>query len=163
MVIVLCVLMDIAAGYHQVEKLMTWYDANDYCAEHYGTQLATITSNEDATEILNGMDATDIYWTLGMQTVSKNYWVGLSDIETDGIWAWSSGYDCGGNCDTLSWWADTRPWDLVGVGECGQVVDAQHIDDFLYNRGCTWTFPFFCDEATCDETDMTAVNWHNLV
>ena len=60
---------------------ISWSDANTYCADTYGTTLATIKSDTDANKVLTMVQ--------GVGSV----WVGLNDIGTEGDWEWVSGYE----------------------------------------------------------------------
>ena len=67
-----------------VEQTMNWTAANQYCAATYGTQLATITSDDDAATLL------DI--TKSFNDTLNYFWVGINDITREGEWEWISGH-----------------------------------------------------------------------
>jgi len=97
-----------------VQSQKTWTEANEYCLAIYGTTLATIKNDDDAEamfamkEMLKGDDTTHV-------------WVGLTDMNNEGVWEWASGYQCDGDCDELDYWNDGEP------NAFGQNEDCAHI------------------------------------
>jgi hypothetical protein len=69
-----------SAKYIFIDFAASWNEANQYCMAYYGTQLATVTSSADNTELVG---------------VVPNYpnsrWIGLNDIKTEGHYEWASG------------------------------------------------------------------------
>eukprot|EP01083_Nonionella_stella_P138209 420593_1 len=70
----------------------SWSDANKYCIDNYGTTLATFHNENDA------QDLTKI--------VQNGYWVGLSDISTQGVWRW---VDSNEQLSTNQYWYPGEP------------------------------------------------------
>ena len=65
--------------YARYDTTMTWQNAETYC-ESVGGHLATLTSSAE--------------WQAVRQMVvvaSINYWIGLSDAQTEGTWRWVTG------------------------------------------------------------------------
>ena len=63
---------------------ITWYDAESYCQNTYGTELASLHSANDtrnAEAALSGVGLTS----------SNNVWIGFNDITTEGTFVWSDG------------------------------------------------------------------------
>ena len=122
---------------------MTWSEANQYCLDNHGTSLATITSDDDATEIKDLM-----------ASAAYNYiWIGLNEIETAGDWVWASGYECDGDCADLDWWCDDEP---NSAGEqCAEflgpdtpylaVSGERPISYSLNDKNCAASRYFICD------------------
>ena len=61
----------------------TWYEAEEYCDDLYGTHLASIHSNSENAQIY--VAAT----TLGVG--SEWIWLGLNDLTLEGNWSWTDG------------------------------------------------------------------------
>ena len=81
---------------------LTWEEANEYCYDTYGTQLATINSDEDWNDVL------DLF---AMDSSYTQAWIGLNDVNNDGTFEWA----------TLNY-SDTpiilsTSWDNWGTGE----------------------------------------------
>ena len=64
-----------------VPNEMNWTEANRYCADTYGTQLATITNDSETN-----------YLFAATQSYGTKIWIGLNDIDEHGIWKWTSGH-----------------------------------------------------------------------
>ena len=60
---------------------MNWAEANQYCDDIYGTVLATITNDIEATLLLETA-----------QALGQDLWIGLNDIDVEGAWQWTSGH-----------------------------------------------------------------------
>ena len=65
------------------QNSIDWTDANAYCASTYGTTLATIKDDADASTLL----------AMKQNLGSYRVWIGLNDIETETEWVWASGYE----------------------------------------------------------------------
>ena len=64
-----------------VPNEMKWAEANQYCADTYGTQLATISNDSQANNLFTAT-----------QSNGNTIWIGLNDINEEGIWKWTSGH-----------------------------------------------------------------------
>ena len=97
--------------YHLVNTLTEeWGDAESYCKNIYGTDLATIT-NEDANNYIMNL--------LISEGVSSS-WIGCNDIEIQDAFEWTGGY---GSLDNkYSYWAPGEPND-IGAQDCCQFYD----------------------------------------
>jgi len=139
--------LDTVEGYHVVtsQGSVTWPTARDYCQNTYGSTLATITSNADAAELSSLIQASS----------SGNFWNGLNDLNSEGVWEWQSGHDCGGNCNSLSWWNNNEPNDSGNNEDCGHMwVSGSSVK--MNDHQCTGLkLPFICDEAAPTTTDPT--------
>ena len=62
---------------HQDE--VTWSDAEDHCANTFGTHLASISNSAENDEVYDLLGS----WTYG--------WIGLNDRATEGTFVWSDG------------------------------------------------------------------------
>ena len=63
-----------------VDSVMNWYDANQYCADQYGTQLATVVDMEEARAMA------EMVAISGWQV-----WIGMNDITDENVEEWTSG------------------------------------------------------------------------
>eukprot|EP00486_Rosalina_sp_Unknown_P007847 CAMPEP_0201586514 /NCGR_PEP_ID=MMETSP0190_2-20130828/133727_1 /ASSEMBLY_ACC=CAM_ASM_000263 /TAXON_ID=37353 /ORGANISM="Rosalina sp." /LENGTH=245 /DNA_ID=CAMNT_0048034691 /DNA_START=111 /DNA_END=848 /DNA_ORIENTATION=- len=87
--------------YEVIPGLVTYAEAQQKCQDVYGTTLATIEFDHDATNLLTTLQNN------GM--TNTGWWIGLNDLDTQSIWKYDSGYDCNGNCDTQSYWRTGEP------------------------------------------------------
>ena len=112
---------------------ITWSDAEDYCETIFGTNLASIHSDDDNNEI----------YTLISTTLS---WIGLNDIDNDGTFIWTDNTDVdytnwrinepnGGtneNCVLFNW--NGFPSDWVDI-KCDNTYE-----NFICNSPDTYSF-----------------------
>jgi hypothetical protein len=116
-----------SAEYKFIEGQFTYYDAQKICLEKYGTNLATIRNDADATKLLNGYKASGI---------NGNMWIGLNDLNIEDVWKYDSGYDCGGNCKSQKYWITGEP-NSAGHEDCVEIwPSANSIDNMLNDGNC---------------------------
>eukprot|EP01084_Bolivina_argentea_P048112 88664_1 len=77
------------------------------CQSQYGTDLATIVSEADATEALRVANTID---------ASKNIWIGLNDIDTEGTYVFEDGTPCDDFCPQI--WKENEPDNYNGIEDC---------------------------------------------
>lgn len=88
--------------YDLYEKKTDWQTAKSICEKKGGT--LTDIGNESEQAVVNSL----------IQKGSKtSYWIGLSDVENEGVWKW-----CNGNVASYKNWADNEPNNAVGIEEC---------------------------------------------
>lgn len=73
-----------------VNEVMNWHDANQYCADTFGTQLATVRNMVEAQALA------DMVKGFGYQV-----WSGLNDLADENVEEWASGCPCGTVCDAI--------------------------------------------------------------
>jgi len=129
--------LNVVAGYHVVESTMSWADASAYCSDTYGSTLATFSTDAEASELRTLMDASS----------KGNFWFGLNDLASEGTWVFESGYDCGGNCDSIEEWNSGEPNDSGSNEDCAHFWPSGttfKINDLL----CSYdALAFICDDA----------------
>jgi len=134
---------NVVNGYHVVETKMTWTAASAYCSDNFGTTLATFTTDAEASELRALMDASS----------QNTFWFGLNDLASEGTWVFESGYDCGGNCDSMKEWDSGEPNDNGNNEDCALFWPSG--TTFKMNDGwCSSVLAFICDEAATT-TDPT--------
>eukprot|EP01083_Nonionella_stella_P030062 82529_1 len=74
-----------APSYVLVEGIYSWEDADTYCSETYGTNLASIHSQDDNSEAYN-LCAADASTDLSS---FQGCWIGYSDLTETASWSWS--------------------------------------------------------------------------
>jgi len=129
-----------------VQSQMSWNEANQYCADTYGTTLATIKNDIDAEAMLAMKEfyAGD----------STHVWIGLTDQNKEGIWVWASGYQCAGPCDELEWWNTDEPNSFGSNEDCGHILKGatnpyRMLNDLTCNNAEVGHF--ICDvDAICE-------------
>ena len=60
---------------------LTWQQAENYCINNFNTNLASISSITKENELLFSVNN------------NNNVWIGLNDIENEGIFVWNDGSD----------------------------------------------------------------------
>jgi len=122
--------------YTMIVNHTTKQQASNYCAETYGTTLATIRNDADAQDLWNQ--------ALG----AYNAWVGLTK-NSAGVWEWDSGFACdGGDCQSISWW-NSNGGQPENVDDQLCVLIRKGVDgiDNLHDAYCDHDIQtaFFCD------------------
>eukprot|EP01083_Nonionella_stella_P088916 248044_1 len=92
-------------GYPNVVDCYDWYDANIYCMQQWGTQLASVHSSNDLDEI---------YALCLAYSPAIGCWIGYNDIDIEGTWRWIDGTDV----DYIIPWSPGDPDNLRGIEHC---------------------------------------------
>jgi len=121
---------------------MNWTNANAFCADTYGTTLATIHTDSEAQQILNMTLASDCADSGVSGTL--NIWIGLNDLAVQGTYEWVSGEACDGDCLDLEWWHPNQP--SSGRQRCVCIRhNSQNISELFNDGDCPNSLCFFCD------------------
>eukprot|EP01084_Bolivina_argentea_P007111 13391_1 len=91
-------------------KHLTWYRARTYCQTVYSSELATIVSFEDESELIDVISISPPQQPM--------YWIGLNDIDKEGIWQFSDGKSCNDYCWDL--WSLDQPNNDVAISTRGE-------------------------------------------
>jgi len=119
-----------------VSQGKNWADAQAHCESTYGTNLATAQDDDEYSQLV------------AMYGELQDFWVGLNDLEEEGIWGWKSGYECSnGNCDDLTWWhEETAEPNNAGDEDCAVVHLWGDTAEYEFaDRACWDTVKFVCD------------------
>eukprot|EP01084_Bolivina_argentea_P124017 219763_1 len=110
----------------------TWYQANEYCNNHYNATLATIITPTDAQSALDTISASN--------KPDSRFWIALNDIKNEGDWVYANGFDCQGNCDALDIWVDNEPNNAGGAENCGIIIDgSRNINNMINDIPCNYS------------------------
>eukprot|EP01083_Nonionella_stella_P081737 225330_1 len=105
-------------------------EAQALCQSQYGTDLATIVSEADATEA---------YTYANTIAGSKNIWIGLNDIDTEGTYVFEDGTACDDFCPQI--WKTGEPNDYNALEDCAYIrirnVDEIYNNNMVNDVGCT--------------------------
>eukprot|EP01084_Bolivina_argentea_P183648 316863_1 len=134
--------------FHYISEPKTFTDAQAYCQAYYGTDLATIISDDDRKAAISEVGS------------STSVWIGLSSVTETGFWEYFSGITCPlsiyGSC--VDFWLHDNgygnaPRCLTGKDEecgfdCAQFYSLSNgIDN---NVECDEMRPFLCDKCLCN-------------
>eukprot|EP01083_Nonionella_stella_P304655 1059593_1 len=98
--------------YHFVQLSKNWTAANQYCADTFGTQLATIVTYADIQSVTHLLKEGDDHY--------NSAWIGLSQSAEDEPWTYEDGTPCQCyrgegelSCDSIPLWTLDAPFDNV--------------------------------------------------
>eukprot|EP01084_Bolivina_argentea_P087592 158191_1 len=120
--------------YYKVEQVLNYTNAEAYCREMYGTDLAGIETEQDAMRILS------------MYTPTNSYYVGLNHLNDESIWKWIDDTVCiEGSCDQSRFWNSNLS--NLNNGNCAAVTTTNIGDGILDPVDCNgYTVNgFFCN------------------
>ena len=121
---------DTANGYIGVNIAMNWCDAESYCESNYGTNLASVASSQDNTNVLTASSSAGFG--------SSNFWVGGSDFATEGTFVWSDGTPF-----SYTNWLAGEPNNNNGGEHCLEY------SGYVWNDfECHYEMPFVCNYGT---------------
>jgi len=111
---------------------LNWNDANRYCNDRYGTNLATIRSKSN---------------NLFISSLKRNMWIGLNDIKSERLtskegWKWSSLYNKYTK-EQQTFWAVGEPNNKSDNEDCVLSIPGTGWAD----RNCEEKYEFFCDST----------------
>eukprot|EP01083_Nonionella_stella_P120681 361841_1 len=133
---------DKQVNYHFVSDntARNWSDAQAYCEEVYGTNLATVTDETALSEVLAMRDA-------AFPNTNVYTWVGLNDQAEEGVWEWVSGASCDVNAAEnlcVTFWKENEPNDSSGLENCAELIYDPW--NTVYDKKCdTERNEFACD------------------
>eukprot|EP01084_Bolivina_argentea_P153182 267110_1 len=116
-----------------------WSNANQLCNQYHSSTLATI---ENDFEAQSALDVTAPY------TTTCDFWMGLTDVATEGLWVYVDGYNCGGNCISQRYWVGGEPNNAgsSGAENCGQISSIyRNLNDMVNDLGCEKDLCFLCN------------------
>ena len=112
---------------------LNWWTAKENCINN-SAQLVKIESSGETnfikTQFLSG---------------TVDYWIGLTDVETEGIWKWSDGSIVSG----YTYWGDSQPNNINGNQDCGGIRMGWHYNQYFdaewHDNKCTLTKGYICE------------------
>ena len=116
--------------------LQTWYNAKAFCADQHGAQLVKIDSSDENNFIKS-------QYLIGQ----VDYWIGLSDSSSPGVWKWADG-DVLGNYTNWGWNQPSSP----GVQHCagiqnGTYYSGNHVfDSQWHDSDCSNSKGYICEK-----------------
>jgi hypothetical protein len=85
-----------------VKRKLSWYDAEQYCLDHYHTHLATVTSTYERNTLF-------LLWKKYLKFKTSLWiglkWIGQGDVYNKNDWVWSSSQ----HYDEDNWWRGQEP------------------------------------------------------
>eukprot|EP01084_Bolivina_argentea_P014240 26609_1 len=143
-------------SYTVIDSVLSWQNANTYCQNIIGTNLATMTTSNEVVSALQ---------TINNAGLSReSFWIGLNDLTDEGVWKWVSGTSCnyapGGLCKNDFHWDINEPNNLPGE-HCGHFHAAVTSVYKAWNDlNCEIPLRFICDNPKNLLCDVD-VNWTN--
>ena len=71
-------------SYALIDEALTWYTANEYCNDNFGTSLATIRYDNE----FNQAQELCLLETTDGDSSHHFCWIGLTDLYTEAEWKW---------------------------------------------------------------------------
>ena len=126
--------------YIKVNLELSWFEAERYCMDVYGTNLATIVTEQDFAEAV-------------IQNDGDDRWIGLNDINESGQWKWtnldiSCDYTPDNLCSSDTHWISGEPSHLFErcAAMTGSFTSLSSDDHHGYvSYKCTYELEFLCD------------------
>ena len=156
--IIHCLYLYIADGvfidkysYHAIERV--WPEAQQYCQDQFGTDLASVHSDQDQeiiTTVSNGAKG----------------WIGLHDIDKEGTFIWVDGttFDYGSTLYILPWRPD-RPNDYQGREDCVMIESKSEFNNEWNDLRCTdYSIPqqIFCNKPSLLCSASNDIEWNTI-
>ncbi|WP_052566686.1 lectin-like protein [Candidatus Magnetobacterium casense] len=123
--------------YQRIDQQMKWADAKAYC-ESLGGYLATVTSDSENKFLIDKLLPADFF-----DSVNNSYWVGATDVETEGTWKWIT----------------AEKWDFTAWGSGEPNSDGGEEDCLMYyskygNTNNLW------NDGSCSSTSSLICEWN---
>ena len=130
---------------------LSWNDANNYCIDNYGTNLATIVSNADNYDAKNAA----IY-----SGISSSVWIGINDIDNENNFVWVNNANNGNSLTNYyTNWYPFEPNNNNNNQDCGRIFlfssNGQWDDD-----DCNVQHNFLCNTPKFIAVN-TKLNWND--
>eukprot|EP01084_Bolivina_argentea_P291736 501423_1 len=124
---------------------LSWTDANTYCIDNYGTELATIYDEISAKRLFN-------LWANG-----PHMWVGLNDRSNEGVFVYPDGYDCDqyDNNGCNGYWISGQPDNFQNNEHCSHLRVALAVyPNMLNDAACGNQYNFICNAPATSCNDI---------
>ncbi|XP_063080003.1 C-type lectin domain family 4 member E-like [Engraulis encrasicolus] len=114
-----------SSRYYISSDKRNWADSQQHCVD-LGGHLVIIDSQEEQ-EFIHAQ--------------GKRAWIGLSDLETEGVWKWVDGNNLG----KPRFWMQGEPNDQSGGEDCVEIIDSQKPLTSWNDNVCGFTRDYICE------------------
>eukprot|EP01084_Bolivina_argentea_P001037 1911_1 len=126
--------------YFKVSSAKSWQDAETYCSNMYGTNLATIITDADFAEAVKMQHTHYGYNGSPYTGLGGDIWIGLNDLTTHNQYEWVDGSMCG----NINYWATGQP--SHSNEHCGAMYGDWSSDKTLFtDYSCDYQLGFLCN------------------